>query len=387
MRASLAVAGTELRRFARDRSNIFFVLVFPLLLVVLIGSQFGAGHTSGTVTVSGPDGPLRSAVADQLRAAELGVTFADADEARTQLARGRADVGVVLGDEAERAIAAGQPTSVEVVVGTQARAQAVAQQVRGALGAAGAELDQALALEDAGIAPATAETVLAQARSAIAPARVEVVDTSDVAQAFAGASGLGVGAASQLLLFTFLTALAGSATLIQARRYGVVARTLAAPVSTGELVRGEALGRWVIAFGQGVYIMVGTALLFGVGWGNLGATLAVVALFAAVAAGAGMVLGSALDNDSAASGLGVGLALVLAALGGCMLPLELFPDTLRTVAHLTPHAWAYEALADVTRHGAGVADVLPQLGVLAAFAVVVLGLGTWLLRRSLARAI
>ena len=34
MRSVLAVAGTELRLFVRDRSNIFFVFVFPLLLAV-----------------------------------------------------------------------------------------------------------------------------------------------------------------------------------------------------------------------------------------------------------------------------------------------------------------------------------------------------------------
>ena len=34
MRTALAIAGVELRRFLRDRSNIFFVFIFPLLLVL-----------------------------------------------------------------------------------------------------------------------------------------------------------------------------------------------------------------------------------------------------------------------------------------------------------------------------------------------------------------
>jgi ABC-2 type transport system permease protein len=33
VRSGARVAGVELRRFLRDRSNIFFVFVFPLLLV------------------------------------------------------------------------------------------------------------------------------------------------------------------------------------------------------------------------------------------------------------------------------------------------------------------------------------------------------------------
>ena len=79
-----------------------------------------------------------------------------------------------------------------------------------------------------------------------------------------------------------------------------------------------------------------------------------------------------LDNEGAAGGLGVGLGLVLAALGGWMMPLELFPDTMRTVAHLTPHAWAYDAFAEIQRRGGTLVDVLPQLGVLAGMAVVLL---------------
>ena len=43
MRNALTVAGVELRLFLRDRSNIFFVFIFPLLLVVMIGAQFGEG--------------------------------------------------------------------------------------------------------------------------------------------------------------------------------------------------------------------------------------------------------------------------------------------------------------------------------------------------------
>ena len=69
-----------------------------------------------------------------------------------------------------------------------------------------------------------------------------------------------------------------------------------------------------------------------------------------------------------------------------MTPLEFFPDTMRTVADITPHAWAYEAFAEIQRRGAGLSDVLPQLGVLAAMAVALVLLGAWALRRSLSRA-
>ena len=166
-----------------------------------------------------------------------------------------------------------------------------------------------------------------------------------------------------------------------------MARTLAAPVSSGQAIAGQPLGRFAIAVFQGAYIMAATAVLFNVNWGNLWLSLAVLVAFSAVAAGTAMLIGSLLDNEAAASGVGVGLALVLAALGGCMVPLELFPDTLRAVAHITPHAWAYDAFAQIQRHHASLVDILPQLAVLAAMAAGLVALGAWALRRSMARAL
>ena len=121
-------------------------------------------------------------------------------------------------------------------------------------------------------------------------------------------------------------------------------------------------------------------------WGDPLATGLVVASFAGVSAAAAMVLGSLMDNANAAGGLGIGLGLVVAGLGGSMLPIELFPSSLTVVSALTPHRWAYEAYAEIQRRGGGVADVLPQLGVLVAMTALLLPLGAWLLQRSLSRA-
>ncbi|MHB1288247.1 ABC transporter permease [Georgenia sp.] len=386
MRATLAIAALELRRFLRDRSNIFFVFIFPLILVLLIGAQFGGG-SSGRVAIAGDPSELRAALVTQLAADDVAVTLGEPDRVREQLARGRTDVGILVPDDVATAFAAAQDVELEVILGSQAGSPVTFQQVQTAVQAVTAERGQLQALTDAGLGAEQAAQALTQARVHTTPSSIEVVDVNEIAQAFAGVSGFDVGAAGETLLFVFLISLAGSATLIQSRRYGVTARTLAAPVSAGQTLGGQALGRFVIAAFQGVYIMVATALLFGVSWGNVYASMLVLVAFSAVAAGAAMLIGSLLDNEAAASGVGVGLGLVLAALGGSMLPLELFPDTLRTVAHITPHAWAYEAFAEIQRHDGGIVDVLPQLGVLTGMAVILLVLGAWALRGSMSRAL
>jgi len=66
-----------------------------------------------------------------------------------------------------------------------------------------------------------------------------------------------------------------------------------------------------------------------------------------------------------------------------MVPLEVFPPAMRTVAHVTPHAWAMDAFGDILGRGGGVGDVAVELGVLLAYAAVLLGVAVALFRRRL----
>ncbi len=126
-------------------------------------------------------------------------------------------------------------------------------------------------------------------------------------------------------------------------------------------------------------------MLFGVDWGDPISAITILTAFAAASAGAGMLLGALASTQAQAGAIGVGLGIGVAALGGSMLPRELMPETMQLVSRVTPHAWAYDAFADVVRRGGTVLDVLPQLGVLAAMAVVLLGVAGVLLRRTLTR--
>jgi ABC-2 type transport system permease protein len=388
MKSLAGIALVEVRRFLRDRSNIFFVFIFPLLLILLLGSQFGANSGQARVGLAGDVGSgLAKALVQQLQADGLDVATAGEATVRDQLSRGRIDVGIFLADADAADFSAGRPARVQAVAASQSSAQAVLQEVRGSVQAVSTEQRQRKLLEGAGIGAAEAAAALEQARESVKRPTMDLVDTNDVTQEFRGLGKFDLGAVQQLLLFVFLSSLTGAATLIKARRLGVVARVMAAPVASWQAVGGQALGRFGIAAVQGLYIMAGTALLFGVEWGNPLLAGVILAVFCAVSAAAAMVIGSVLDNDAAASGVGVGLGLVLAGLGGSMVPPEFFSGALQQVSLLTPHRWAYDAFAEVQRHGGTLTDILPQLGVLAAMAAALLVLGSFLLRRSLGRAL
>lgn len=360
MRSILGIAVVEVRLFLRDRSNIFFVFIFPLLLILLLGSQFGANSGQARVVLSGGSGTeLSKVLSEQLKEDGVQVSSAGAGAARDQLSRGRADVGIFISDDDSAAFAAGQPADLEVLTASQSAAQAVLQEVRASVQAVSTDRRQQSLLESAGVGATEAATALKQAKESVQQPQVVLVDTNDVTQVFQGLGRFDLGAAQQLLLFVFLSSLTGAATLIKARRLGVIARVMAGPVSSWQALAGQALGRFGIAAVQGGYIMLGTALLFGVDWGNPLLAGLVLAFFCAVSAAAAMVIGSLMDNDAAASGVGVGLGLVLAGLGGSMVPPEFFSETLQAVSRVTPHRWAYDAFASIQRHDGTLADILP----------------------------
>ena len=376
MRAILALAVLELRRFLADRFNLFFVFVLPLILVGVLGLQSGQGPVARVAL--GGDGAVTQEIADRLEAMRMEVDVRpDRAGVEAAVGDGAADIGVAVGPGeglALELVSVGEPNP-----GAELMVRAAADEVA-------LEQGRVAILTRAGLEPDEAERAVAGPPDR-EPLQVQVESDNPVAEEFAGVGRFEVGASAQMLLFVFLNTLGASAAMIQARRSGAVRRGLAAPVTAGATVTGLALGRLVIALFQAGWIIGMSSLLFGVSWGSLPSVLVVVAVFGLIASGLAMVVGVVIDAEGPASGVSVGAGLVLAAVGGCMVPLELFTDGLRRVAMFTPHAWAYEALAEIQRRDADVLDVLPQLAVLAGMAGMVLVLGSVLLRRSLARAL
>jgi linearmycin/streptolysin S transport system permease protein len=191
------------------------------------------------------------------------------------------------------------------------------------------------------------------------------------------------GASTQLLLFIFLNSLNGAAWLIETRRLGISRRVLSTPTSPRTLVAGQLLGRLAIAMLQALIIVVGSMLFFGVNWGDPLGTAAVILAFCLVATAGAMLLAGLFSTEQQLGPVALLLGLGLAALGGSMAPLDVFPKTARTIAHITPHAWANDAFSKLLSHGGDIVTVLPQIAVLLCIAAATTVLAVWQLRRTL----
>ncbi|NUR83710.1 MAG: ABC transporter permease [Nonomuraea sp.] len=377
----MAIAWVNLVRMFRDRSNIFFVVLMPIVLILTLGSAFGTGAGVRLGVSGGEDGPLAGELLyglSSLDGVEV-VHFADTDALRTAVERGSVDAGLSIPAHYDALVR----QSAQVSLPYAARNGPSGRQLRVTVDAAVARITTPLrAARHAGGDFTQAVT---RARTANMPGITITTPSSSLtpsAPATAGGFGFDTAAISQLLLFVFLTSLTSASELVQTRKLGLTRRIRAAPISTARILAGEGLGRTLIALVQGLIIMLGSALLFGVRWGDPVGAAALLLTYALVGGGAAMLLGSAASSTQQATSLGLLGGLGLAALGGTMVPLDLFPAAMRQVAHLTPHAWAVDGFTTLLRHHGTLLSVLPQLAVLTAFAAAFFTLGAWRLRKT-----
>jgi ABC-2 type transport system permease protein len=180
-----------------------------------------------------------------------------------------------------------------------------------------------------------------------------------------------------------ITLLVLSSGQVEARRLGILRRLSAAPVRQRSIVGAQIVNRLVIAAGQSIGLLFLGQVLFGVHWGNPFAVGLIIGLLALSLAGASVLIGTWSRTQEQAIALSVVIGISCGLLGGCMYPLDVVGSTVREVGHAVPQAWAIDAFYKLIYQGAGFSAVLPEIGALAAFAVVLTALSMRLYARTM----
>lgn len=373
-----AIARANLIRLVSDRSNLFWVAGLPLLIVFALGMAIGDDVTHYRLGVADPHPDAASrAVAhqmDQARGVDLR-TYDNRTALRDDVARRVLDGGWAVSPLDQGAEYTWYPPLSGDAVALQGWLSSAVERA--------AIHDQVVAAvtEQTGTGRARAERAVTAAEQRLTPVAVSSVSVGEAR--FSAASLNAVLAAGELTLFIFLTSATGAGALLASRQLGITRRMRAAPVPVLTIIAGEALGRFLIAFAQAGIVFFGCMWLFDVDWR---APLAVWLLcigMCLIGTGVAMVLGALGSSEQQVNAIGVLVSLVFGALGGSMTPLEFFPDTLRRFAFWTPHAWMNDALWRILVDGAGLAEVWPSVAVLFAEGVVMVGVASLALGRSL----
>ncbi len=194
------------------------------------------------------------------------------------------------------------------------------------------------------------------------------------------ASRLVGGYAIMFLMF----ALSGSATsLFEEKRSGIFQRVLSAPVRFSHILWARFLFGVALGTLQLSALFLAGKVLFGIELFSYAVPLLALIVVAAAACTAfGMLLAAISSSPEMAMGLANLLVLVMCAVGGAWFPVSLMPAFIQQFSKLTLVYWSVEGFTSILWAGHTFMEILPTLGILAAFATGVMAFAVWCFKRS-----
>lgn len=406
-----AIALNDLRIIFREKDIWINLVVLPLILSLVIGYANGAGVDPSNPTA--PDIPIdvidrdaspqSQALLDALRAANpsfvlcaLGdaadercrIDGAAFDESlaearlRDRLALARIEIpagfGAALdagGDAAilyfanENMIA---PSFILQGVQAVARRQG-ASIVAERVGTAAALTAPGLRLDAAGEAALRAD--IRQRAADLLAAQPAVVNqvTSEAAgtQRSANVGGFSQSVPGMASMYVMLAVFPAAVAFMTERKQGTLQRLVTMPVRRWELLGGKLLARFLLGMLQYTIVFAFGGLVLGVRFGaDLPALVLTMVVFTVCITALTLALSTLLRTEAQAGSLTLLLALTLAPLGGAWWSLEIVPEWMRTLGHISPVAWAMDSYTSLIFHGGSLVTVLPYIGVLAGMAAV-----------------
>jgi len=350
MNTLLRLTVANMKSLVRDRAALFWTFFFPVMFVLLFGVLFsGSGDSKVSVGFVDQDNSTASVKIQQEFAAIpiLSIQTGSLDDEKAAMQRGDVSAVIVVPEGMAAAVAAKQPTALQLFVDpsktqtTQVVQGAVAQITNGFnLGLAGGST--ILGVEQLTITSTNISTVTYLVPSILAMALMQ----------------LGVFAAVPL---------------VQQREKGILKRMGATPLSRWKLVASNILLRLVVA-------AVDTVLILGVGMAvfhiQIVGNLLVAAGFVFLGAGAflalGFMLASFLKTEEQATGVVQVVQMPLMFLSGIFFPFDFMPDFLRSVARLLPLTYLGDGLRQSMVNGTQIAPIALDAAILAGWLVVCL---------------
>jgi len=394
------VVALRLRRVFADRANLVWLLLMPLVFTYIMGQLMGDWTPSTfvpTLRVYGlehADPGVRSMM-DRLAAADdIQVDPRDTtstSERAQFLMEGRYVSGVILVPAGYAgSLQTEQPAQLDLFFDSdRSSSQTVRRLVdeahaRLAVRAAAVQLVDAARADEPGFAASFNDSLYHQFMDE-PRVRLEssVRGRSDVSDLVLTDSR-DHSAPSYTLMFILMFMLMSAKDLVLERSNRTLDRLRLTKASTADLMLGFFLASFILGLVQGGVLLTINGLWIGIDYGDSPAALVMVmALFAAVAAAGGLLLGTLAGSGGQADGLGMVFGLGLPALGGLWWPLEVTPAFMQAFGRMLPTGQAITVFHDLIGRGYGLVEVAPMLLGLAVWMVVLMVLATVSFRRRL----
>ena len=369
-------------RFSSKMELLFF-FILPVLFTFLLSGAGGGQAQKSQVLVVDEDGSelSQTLLAELQKTNDLVVRVASLDAAEALFQDRKAVVMLLVPVGFETGSVAGQPVTLDL---RKVSGDASADAAERVIGSAVHSLSRMI--EIARLSVIEAERVrsfnnpaerqayfmdrlsAAQAMFAAAPNRVEWVQANTQGAPLDSRAQASVG---QLVTWVLLPLLGTSVLFAYERNGKTLQRLLTTPTRKSTYLFGTISGQLAMALVQMMILISFGIYIMHVPWGRSPVGLLVMMVsFGLASVAMGVTLGTAIKTERQANALSIMIAQVMALLGGCWWPLELFPPAMKTVAKALPTYWAMQGFTELVLRGLSLKAILPPVGILLLFAVV-----------------
>lgn len=378
-----------LLRFSSKSEWLFFLILPIIFTVVLAGGTGSQGDNRiRLVVVNQANSPLAQELIDTLAESDTVrpevLSMADA-EAQLSQRRTSAVLIIPVGFRMEDLSASPAelelrqlPNSMNAMVAGRA-VQAVMGRISSGVDIAAssaAEAERIRPFESSAARQAYLDEAMqsAQALMDAAPDRISLAEaaTQDPVEYDPRANS----SAGQLITWVFIPLIGLSGAFAFERQKGTLRRLLTSPTRKATFLIGTITGQVALALVQMLLLIGFGMVVMKLNWGRDPLALGVILVSSALAASAlGTALGAFVKTEGQASSISVTMGMVMALLGGCWYPLEMFPQFIRDAVKVLPTTWAMQGMLDLVLRGQGLTAVLPEAGVLLLFALIFFTIG------------
>ncbi|WP_147533214.1 ABC transporter permease [Bacillus marasmi] len=399
------LAVKDLLLTCRDKKALLTLIAMPLLLIAILGAAFGnvfqeegnvtidkftlgiVNHDNGDLGKVLTEDVFSEALSEQIRVKSL-----DENELNKQIETRKLSIGIIIPDDFSTNITTGKEAKVKLISvpnpGIKATiVQSVLEQFTQSV-AVEAELTK-IAMQQALQSGMTIE----QFQAGLSDASQEQEINPDsyknlVTEKTVKADSEPVGAfqyyaAAMGVMFLLITVTDGVSAMIQEKEQEVYKRLLVSKLSFGNYLTGKMLGLIVISLIQASVIIIGTTILFDVDWGSsLSGIVLNTFAFVMSACGLGVLVGSFIKKEKTFSVAAMLGTQIMAALGGSMAPLYIFPDWAVLAGKFLPNGLALQTYLDLMSDATFI-EVIPEAAISLGIGIVFFAIG--LMRLSIER--
>ena len=389
------IAKKDLLQILRDRASLFFLLLVPLVLIVVVGfafgNLFGSGSTQITITVavSNQDsGSVGKAIVNalQINTDKLKITvdqYNNPNQITDQVANNsNVNAGIVIpAGTTDKFIATAQTgtTPKDLVQfyslpsNNDPRATIVQNIVSGVISSQLAGTTAVGQVYSACNQPGNHCTQSSINTQAIATAVGQASATGGplAVQALTAGKAVSINSFDQIVpgyavFFALFGINAAAGTILQEKEDGTFRRLLIAPVQKYALLGGKLLAQFILTLGQLTFFFIFGYFAFHLNISSLPAVIVLIIGASFAATGLGILLVSVVKTRRQLSAIVPLVVLVSSAIGGAWWPLFIEPQWMQQIAKVGVTAWAMEGLNGVMILGKDFAQVAPDiLGLLA----------------------